>query len=261
MEVHPEVGYVFCPGFGMRDHEETCLLEYSRHGDEDTMFDGREFLCKLLKGNSVVAASGMVRNGFTKTWVFSLSISPMPATGISGVYSRPPLRGGLFCRANGQLPRTSVEHHYRFHGRSANAWKAEGIAVSWRIKRAVETTEHRWLASQCNDSIVRQYASSLARYGLTPVEFEQSLCEFATNPDEAKQIRVRSYLRGGDSAFGIGDRRRAATLYGMVLRSTPANFESLLRYITTKIGKHCDHIRKLIGAVRHGIRPGRVSRP
>ena len=35
MEAHPEVGYVICPGFGLVDREETCLLEQRFIKDED----------------------------------------------------------------------------------------------------------------------------------------------------------------------------------------------------------------------------------
>src|SRR5208337_4677214 len=75
MEENPQVGYAFCPGMALENSRETRVLPYSRHGDQDAIFDGREFLLKLLKGNFVLAAAGMARKEcYEKAGYFPLDI-------------------------------------------------------------------------------------------------------------------------------------------------------------------------------------------
>lgn len=61
LDQHQSVGFAFCPAVGLKHGTETGVLEYSWHGNDDAIFDGRVFLEKLIKRNSVVAASGIVR--------------------------------------------------------------------------------------------------------------------------------------------------------------------------------------------------------
>src|SRR5882762_4197578 len=62
MNAQPSVGYIFFPGVGLQNGQETGLLKYSHHGDEDFVMDGREFVLKrLMKANTVLAVAGMVR--------------------------------------------------------------------------------------------------------------------------------------------------------------------------------------------------------
>src|SRR5579884_253411 len=61
MDANPKVGFAFCPGVGLQHGAETRLLGYSVLAQQDRIFPGRELFVKLLEGNSVLAASGMVR--------------------------------------------------------------------------------------------------------------------------------------------------------------------------------------------------------
>ena len=40
---------------------EVGICGYSIHGDRDSIFDGRQFVAKLIHANTIVSASGMVR--------------------------------------------------------------------------------------------------------------------------------------------------------------------------------------------------------
>jgi glycosyltransferase involved in cell wall biosynthesis len=262
MEAHPEVGYVICPGVGLCDNEETSLLEYSHHGDKDTIFDGREFVRKLLEYNSVIAAAGMVRKQLYEQ--FSTFPLDLPYAGDWYLWCLFALHSevGYFAEpmVNYRQHQLSITNTLMDDG--ARVCIADNIAVAWHIKRAVEATEHRWLTKQCDDSIVRQCASSLAgnqfvnASGMTPFEFEQSVRKFATSPEEVKQIRVRSYLQGGDQAFWMGKRQRAAALYGLALRSAPLCPRLLFKYMLLHLGDVGDCVREGIGAVCHSMRPG-----
>jgi hypothetical protein len=253
MDDHPEVGYVFCPGFGLLENEETGLLTYSCHGDDDTIFDGQKFLSKLMCGNSVVAASGMVRKQlYDRYGGFPLDL---PYAGDWYLWCLFALHSdvGYFAEPmvnyrEHQLSITNSIMEDREH-----AWKAEGIAIAWRIKRAVEETGHDWLVAHCDESLVRQYASSLGRYGMTPAEFEQSLRDYDASPESSEFIRRRSYLPAGDHALSSGDRSRAAMLYALAIKCSPTDMEALFKFILLHLGKAGDKIREGIGAVRRGI--------
>jgi hypothetical protein len=59
LDDNPTVGYVCCPGMrlenGIEAEVEGCLA------DHDMVLEGKAFLFKLLRGNFIIAASGMVR--------------------------------------------------------------------------------------------------------------------------------------------------------------------------------------------------------
>jgi hypothetical protein len=257
MENRPDVGYVFCPAVGLSDDGETGLLQYSSEGDQDAVFDGRAFLAKLLKGNTIVSASGMVRKQLYERWgAFCLDL---PYAGDWYLWC-------LFALHSNVAYCGEPMVNYREHSLSLttsilsdprSVWKDEGITVVWRIKRAVGATEHTWLAEHCLDSLGRQYASSLGRYGMTPEDFEASLAACAATAEEAAQVRRRCVLPAGDHAFTVGDRRRAAMLYSLAVKQSPADAQALLKYLLIQLGGFGDRLRGGLAMFRHGTDPSR----
>jgi glycosyltransferase involved in cell wall biosynthesis len=253
LEAHPRVGYVFCPGVGLRDGRETGLLAYSQHGDRDAIFDGPQFLSRLLRGNSVVAASGLVRRSlYERLGAFP---QDLPYAGDWYLWLRFALHGDVGYFAE---PMVSYREHAQsattgFMGDPRNAWKAEGITVAWRIKRAVEATPHAWLVAECDRSLVRQYSSSLTRFGLRMVDLDRSLDAFAYSRAEARRIRTRALVHAGDAALRAGNRRLAAELYGEARRAAPAGLAVWAKLALVQLGTPGDRIRDAIGALgRHG---------
>jgi Glycosyl transferase family 2 len=250
MDAHDEVGYCFCPGYALLDQKETRLLEYSHHGDSDAIFDGREFLCGLLKDNTVLAASGMVRKAlYDRYGAFPLDL---PYAGDWYLWCLFALYSDV-----GYLAEPLV--NYREHQMSIttsikqdeeSAWKSDGIVTVWRIKQAADNSEHQWLAQHCIDSLVTQYGSSLGGFGMTVEKLEQSLRDFNATPQVAKQIRCRSLPAGGDYAFDHGRRDVAGKLYGLALKNNPTNPEVLLKYLLIKLGKAGDGIRSGLSSIR-----------
>ena len=57
----PKVGYTVCPGVGVRNGQEVGVLPHSVNGNRDRVINGLRFLKMLLNGNSVIAASVLVR--------------------------------------------------------------------------------------------------------------------------------------------------------------------------------------------------------
>src|SRR5262249_30215810 len=50
MDAYPNVGYAFCAGCALNDHQETGVIPSSQYKPSDGIFRGREFLLDLLKG-------------------------------------------------------------------------------------------------------------------------------------------------------------------------------------------------------------------
>ena len=62
LEENPNVGYAFCPGFGVLDGQDNHLIgRYPDRKQRDCLIPGHEVLRKLLSWNFVLAASGLVR--------------------------------------------------------------------------------------------------------------------------------------------------------------------------------------------------------
>ena len=75
----PSVGYACCAGLWLEDGRQTGVVPYSRYTDVDCIVPGQQFLTTLLKGNLVLAASGLVRREcYARFGAFPLD---MPYTG------------------------------------------------------------------------------------------------------------------------------------------------------------------------------------
>src|SRR5206468_243779 len=73
MERFPRVGYACCPAKKLRGHSETVIEGSLGHGDR--IYVGEKFVTKLLQGNFVIAASGMVRRAcYQKCGAFPLDL-------------------------------------------------------------------------------------------------------------------------------------------------------------------------------------------
>jgi hypothetical protein len=253
LEARPDVGYVFCPGVGLRDGVETGVLDYSRHGDGDAVFEGPAFVRTLLRGNSVVAASGLVRRSlYERLGAFPLDL---PYAGDWYLWLRFAVHANV-----GYIAEPMV--HYREHAQSATSgfmadpthpWKGEGITVVWRIRREVEAAGRPELIPDCLDSLVHQYGSSMSRYGMSPGAFEVSLASAGADRAEIRSIRVRSYLHAGDDAFWRGERRLATALYGRAFRAEPARTEAAAKFALARLGRFGDRLRGGFGGLRRRL--------
>jgi glycosyltransferase involved in cell wall biosynthesis len=75
LDAHPNVGYVFSPAVRLRDGQEWETLGYSICWLRDGVFDGRQWLVRLIHRNRVVAASAMARKEcYEKLGTFPLNL-------------------------------------------------------------------------------------------------------------------------------------------------------------------------------------------
>jgi glycosyltransferase involved in cell wall biosynthesis len=255
MEKHPEVGFVFCPGVGLKAGQETGLLSYSHHGDKDVIFDGRKLLDKLLESNSVIAASGMVRRTlYDRFGTFPLDL---PYAGDWYLWCLFSLYYdvGYFAEPMVNYREHELSMTKRLDQNDARVKILDDIAVLWRIRRALQNCNYRRLLTKCDERIIAQYSVSLAysKYGnrgITPDEFEKSLEKFTTSEEEAKQMRIGSYLRGGDLSLWNQKRSIAKVLYKRAVYNDPMCPEALVKYLLLICGRMGDQIRGLRSFLR-----------
>ncbi len=205
MEENPQVGYAFCPGMALENGHETRVLPYSRHGDKDAIFDGREFLLKLLKGNFVLAAAGMARKEcYEKAGYFPLDI---PYAGDWYIWLIFALYYDVAYFAEPmvdyRMHELTITTH--FTQKEARVFTADGPSVLWRIKQAAERTNHKAVARRCEEYIVDRYRYymmsqiwKISPYTMTFEEYEESLHRNAIRQDELARVGARVNARLAD---------------------------------------------------------------
>jgi glycosyltransferase involved in cell wall biosynthesis len=222
MEQNPGAGYVFCPGIGLENGLETGLLRYAFHGDEDRLFRGREFFVKLLKGNSILSASGMVRREvYEKLDAFPLD---MPFGGDWYLWL-------LFALHYDVAYLGEPMVLYRQHSMSMTNLLQESdprictkddLRVLWRIKRCSESAGYAELTGRVDDHLVDRaslFLSSTRNQGPKPwyslEDFEQTVMENSGSEAESRRIRARVLAKVADESFWQHDYARARSLYAL----------------------------------------------
>ncbi len=227
-ESNEQVGFVFCPGVRLREGKEIEILDYSVHGNRDQIFDGRQFLSKLIQGNSIVAASGMVRmECYERVSVFPLD---MPWAGdwylwcvFSLHFDVGYLAEPMVCYREHDL---SMTNHLMKE--EVTSCVSEDVAMPWVIKQKVEEAGYQNLSKDCLLAAANEYARSMMpkRYRwrstvpMTPEQFEDSLNRHLTKTHEKKWVRARVYVVMADRHYWKGELKLAIKLYISSLRSS-----------------------------------------
>lgn len=163
MDTHPEVGYVFCPAIAVRNGVENGLIDIYHYGNQDRIFDGREFIATVLyKSGGLASPSVMVRRDcYEKVSLFPLD---MPHQGdmylwfvwaleYDVAYFSEPM-------VNYRLHDLSMMKHLLTH--AGKTVFADEVNVLWSTKRRSET-RFPMLARRIEFLIARQYALAVTR--------------------------------------------------------------------------------------------------
>lgn len=228
-ESNDQVGFVFCPGVRLREGKEIEILDYSVHGNRDQIFDGRQFLSKLIQGNLIVAASGMVRRDcYEKVSVFPLD---MPWAGdwylwcvFSLHFDVGYLAEPMVCYREHDL---SMTNHLMKE--EVTACVSEDVAMPWVIKQKVEEAGYHNLSKDCLLAAAKEYARSMMpkRYRwrstvpMTLEQFEDSLDRNLTGAREKNWVRARVYGVLADRYYWAGELRLAKSFYLSGIRKNP----------------------------------------
>jgi len=258
MEDHPQVGYSFCAGCALDDHEETGVIPSSRYRQQDGIFPGREFLLDLLKGNFILAAAGMAR----KECYEKVSYFPedMPYGGDWYLWCVFALNFDVAYFAEPMV-------NYRVHDLSMSTILAKKnmraifgdiIELPARIRREGERIGDPAIVSRCRETVIGQYAECLAskeirdrKSRITLAEFEESLARFAPSLQEQREIRCKVFCRAGDRFCWLEEFGDSAAMYRRALAIKPFMPEVWLKLALLKTGNVGAKIRQLLGEVRH----------
>jgi glycosyltransferase involved in cell wall biosynthesis len=205
LEENPRVGYAFCPGMELMNDRETRVLPYSYHGDQDAIFDGRDFLVKLLKGNFVLAAAGMARKEcYEKAGYFPLDI---PYAGDWYIWLIFALYYDVAYFAEPMVDYRTHELTMTTHytQKEIQVFKVDGPSVLWRIKQAAEKENYKAVARKCEECIIDRYRYymmsqiwKISPHTMTYAEYEESMRRNAIRPEEVTRIGARVSTRLAD---------------------------------------------------------------
>lgn len=259
LERHPNVGYVFCPGYGVRDGAETRLLgRYSQRRDRDRIFRGHALLKRLLQSNFVLAPSGMVRREcYDKISLFDLN---MPWCGDwylwclfavyydVGYFAEP-----MLCyREHHDLSMTS-----QLTTAKLDACAAEEVAVPWTIRKKAQEAGFSDLATQCLSAVARTYGRIMAseRYRNASCFmnfdlFEDSLCRHTTSEAERDDLRARVSMSVGNEYYWQGQLVLAQEFYRAALQKNPWMVAVHLKRAILSFGKRGDYLRRMLLSFR-----------
>jgi cellulose synthase/poly-beta-1,6-N-acetylglucosamine synthase-like glycosyltransferase len=259
LDREPRVGYVFAPGYGVRNGVETRILGRLRaRFDRDAIVPGEALLRRLLRGNFILTPSGLVRREcYDRLGAFPLDL---PWCGDwylwclfalhfdVGYFAQP-----MVCyREQHDMSMTD-----KLTRESLDACAAEEIRVAWRIHRQVERSGRRRLSRQCLDALAHTYARTMAgpRYRgagtwMNLDAMEASLRENMASDAERDRLRAMIQACAGDECYWRRDLRNAWRLYRLALAGAPWRVSIGLKMGLASLGKPGEYLRRSLLALR-----------
>ena len=249
LEAHPDVGYVFCPAMGVFDGRETRVI--NTHGCKDAVFDGIDFLTRLLDANTVVAPCAIAR----KECYEELSYFPldMPWAGDWYLWCVFALRYRV-----GYFAEPMV--NYRTHDLSmTNTLMARDPRICinddmlvWHrtLERAREAKEKR-IVKRCRHLMAYTYAMSVLspRYGnrvLTVAESYDSAARIVGNRRDLRLLWARFCACIGDQESWKHQFRSAFQWYSKGLYRDPLMLTVWLKLLSLVLAKKGLQVRQKV---------------
>jgi glycosyltransferase involved in cell wall biosynthesis len=255
LDTQPRVGYVFCPGYGVRDGVETRLLgQPQAWGNRDRVFSGHALLKRLLRGNFVLTPSGMVRREcYEKVSLFPLD---MPWCGdwylwcmFALYYDVGYCAEPMVCYRE-QHPLSMTDKLTR---KALDSCAAEEIRVPWEVReRALQLGKFR-IAKECLIAAAHAYArltagrrfcSRLADINIDWIEV--SLRERCIGERERAFVRAWTHACIGNECYWRGDLPAARHFYLLALTSQVWMPSVAAKTMLMSLGKPGNYLRKSI---------------
>lgn len=252
LEKHPNVGYTFCAGVGVRDGRETGLLEYSQFDTRDRIMSGHAWLKQLLVKNIVLAPSGLVRREcYEQLGGFPLD---MPWAGDWYLWLLYALHSDVAYFAEPMVC-------YRQHGLSmtnqlnrnkAVACRDEEFAIQWDIKRRADEAGFHDVSRACLRSVALLYGKFAASktFGqphpiMTVEEIEASLQQHAASEDEKNMVLAETFADMASRYYLDGDVASAKRFYDAAFRVNPFAMSVIVKRALLSLGATGDALRTL----------------
>ena len=261
LDNNPRVGYVFCPGIGVKSGGETGCLDYSVCGNQDWVMAGREFLKqKLLEYNAVVAASGLARREcYEKISLFPVT----PEMGWMGDW----FIWAVFALYHDVGYFSEPMVCYREHDQSMTRILSEqdmasmvagDIGLLWLIKQRADAAGLSDVSQKCLEMVAFDFARHLTGHlyrppfvsTITTEQFEELLCRSTTDERERREVRVQAFTQAGDRLSDKGDADSARRFYRLALQIDPWRAKTQTKRFLLSLGKTGSYLRKGVQAFR-----------
>ena len=222
---HPTAGYAFCPAFGRVGDKQTGVISYTDHGAKDQFFDGRKFLLdRLLKDNSIAAASGLVKKEcYQKVSFFPLD---MPYGGDWYLWCMFALHYDV-----AYLAPPMVE--YRQHDLAMCATLSQenirkciddDVILHRRVGAEAKRLGYRDIATMCDEQNAIQFGRYLSgvsirgtKAAMTVEDMETRLAGMIPERSDRNRTAVLAFVKAGDLFFWKEDYPTAASMYKRAL--------------------------------------------
>ncbi|WP_340122719.1 glycosyltransferase family 2 protein [Methylobacter svalbardensis] len=259
LDKHPNVGYVFCPGLGVRDEVETRILgRYSERGDSDRIIPGHVLLKKLLRGNFVLCPSGLVRREcYDRVSFFPLT---MPWAGDWYLWCLFALYYDVGYFAEPML--CYREHHdlsmtTKLARDSLEGCAAEEVSIPWIIRKKALDDGYVSVAKECLNAVSKTYARILtseryreSRFFMNFEALEESLRQYTSSETEQNWVRARVYESVGNEFYWQGNLASAKQFYQTAIKKDPRMASVHLKLLLLALGKPGDFLRRTIFSFR-----------
>jgi glycosyltransferase involved in cell wall biosynthesis len=209
------VGFAFCPGYGLVGDRVTSIVRWGRLESPDAVLGGRDLLRRLLESNCVLAPSVLAR----KQCYDRLGGYPLDLP-----YANDWYMWCLFALYYDVAYFAEPMVYYREHEASMTGALIsqniqrlceDDLAVRWRMRAHIRHAGDAALERHCLNQIIDYYARSLAstswrgaRFRMTLEQFEVSLAAHVPESGERERLRHEVFARVGDRCTGIGASRR-----------------------------------------------------
>lgn len=256
MEKKPSVGFAYCSGVGLKNGQETGVLDYSVYSDRDQIVHGHKFLKKLLKGNCVLAASGLVRREcYDRLGTFPLDMPYacdwylwcLVALHFDVAYFAEP----MVCYREHDLSMTNT-----LMTKSAEACCEEDVAVLLSVKQKAEAAEFRSVSKESLRSLGYIYGRSMVSEKhpncplLTWEQFEASLDRHISLEEEKTFVRSQACAAMADEYLSRNDVLSAKQFYQASLSYDRWNAMVQMKSLFLYLGKPGKSLRKTLRSIR-----------
>jgi glycosyltransferase involved in cell wall biosynthesis len=259
MASNPHVGYACAAGFELTEDGVARTAAYATLAPQDRIFDGKKLLIELMRGNAVLASSGLVRKiCYERLGAFPFDL---PYAGDWYLWCLFALHYDV-----AYFARESVT--YRIHGssmtesllgRDVRVCVADDLKVLWRIKKCIEQAASDGLVEDCRRGLGSYYARYLvsqsyrtALFHFTDEELLKSIREFAADASETRAVLFYAHATAGDLAFRNGGANEARKYTFLALRRRPWLWRLWIKAALLALGKAGKRLRQLSSVILHG---------
>jgi len=239
MESNYQVGYVFCPSIAIENDIDYGLNEWTYLGPDDTIFEGKEFLHKLIKRCVVSAGAVMARREcydkvglypsdlvYGEDWhmwcAFAFHYDVGYVAEPMVCYRRPHVNSITYKLSNNDIG-------IRVYSNFSVLWRIRKIALDYKLYD---------IAKECLDTIVNQAKETyVISHWLSIERVKECIANAVSSPREVRWLCAELDTDIGDYYYNIGNMNCAAKWYKRALAGNPYSHKVFIKYLLLNAGK------------------------